>query len=268
VPKNLFMKKFFFEQLFVPLYIAALVTSLLIMILTSCKKEDNKKEPLVYKAAGDISATLNEFRNLLGNLNTAPGAASGRREINWDGVPDSLVGKALPDDFFNPTGAGAPVARQRGLVYAPHVGEFQVSNSNFNNIDPAASGQFSAFSGAKTFANVTTNAWPVSFQVAGQTTPAFTKAVGIVFSDVDIATSTSLEFFEGEKSLGKFFAPAHDGTSSFSFLGVYFPGNERITKVEVKHQGILVDGQKDISTGGQYDLVIFDDFIYGEPQKQ
>jgi hypothetical protein len=262
------MKKLLFEKLFVPLYVAALIASLLIMVLVSCKKEHKEKEPLVFKANGDITSTLNEFRNLLGALNTAPGATSGRREINWDGVPDSLVGKALPNDFFNPTGPGAPIARQRGLVYTPSVGEFQISNSNFSNIDPAASGEFSAFSGAKTFANVTTNAWPVSFQVAGETTAAFTRGVGIVFSDVDLANSTSLEFFEGDKSLGKFFAPPHTSSSSFSFLGVYFPGSQRVTKVEVKHQGILIEGQKDISSGGQHDLVIFDDFIYGEPQKQ
>jgi hypothetical protein len=262
------MKKLLVEKLFVPLYIAALIASLLIMVLVSCKKEHKEKEPLVFKASGDINSTLNDFRNLLGTLNTTPGATSGRREINWDGVPDSLVGKALPDDFFNPTGAGAPIARQRGLIYAPMTGEFQVSNNNFSTIDPAATGEFSAFSGAKTFANVTTNAWPISFQVAGQTTTAFTRGVGIVFSDVDLTNSTSLEFFEGDKSLGKFFAPPHAGGTSFSFLGVYFPGSQRVTKVEVRHQGILIDRQKDISSGGQHDLVIFDDFIYSEPQKQ
>jgi hypothetical protein len=266
--KNLFMKKLFTENLFIPLYVAALIASFLIIVLVSCKKEKDEKLPQVFKATGDINATVNDFRNVLGNLNTTPGATSGRREINWDGVPDSLVGVALPDDFFNPTAAGAPVARQRGLIYAAGAGEFQVSNNNFRNIDPASAGELSAYSGAKTFANISTNLWPITFQVAGQTAAAFSKGVGIVFSDVDLPSSTSLEFFEGEKSLGKFYAPPHNASGNFSFLGVYFPGNERITKVEVKHDGILSDGQKDISTGGQHDLVIFDDFIYGEPQKQ
>jgi hypothetical protein len=256
------------KKLFIPLYIVALVASLLIIVLVSCKKESNEKQPQIFKAAGDINGTITDFRNLLGNLNTTPGATSGRREINWDGVPDNMVGQALPNDFFNPTDVGAPIARQRGLIYAAGVGEFQVSNSNFSNIDPASAGELSAFSGTKTFANISTNLWPIGFQVAGETTAAFSRGVGIVFSDVDLPTSTSLEFFEGEKSLGRFFVPPHTTTSSFSFLGVYFPGNERITKVQVKHDGILSDGQKDISAGGQHDLVIFDDFIYGEPQKQ
>lgn len=255
------------KKLFIPFYVAALIASFLIIVLASCKTENNEKQPQVFKANGDITATVNDFRNLLGNLNTTPGATSGRREIDWDGVPDSMVGLALPNDFFNPAEAGASIARQRGLIYAAGIGEFQVSKTNFSNIDPASAGEFSAFSGTKTFANVTANLWPVNFQVAGQTTVAYTRGVGVVFSDVDLSNSTSLEFFDGEKSLGKFFAPPHTAASSFSFLGVYFPGNEHITKVEVKHDGILSEGQKDISAGGQHDLVIFDDFIYGEPQK-
>ena len=256
------------KNFLIPFYVAALSANLLVIVLVSCKKENNEKPPKVFKATGDINGALTDFRNLLGNLNTTPGATSGRREINWDGVPDTMVGQALPNDFFNPTGVDAPVAQQRGLLYASNVGEFQVSNRNFSNIDPATTGEFSAFSGAKTFANIATNLWPVNFQVAGETTAAFSKGVGIVFSDVDLPNSTSLEFFENEKSLGKFFVPPHTTTSSFSFLGVYFPGNERITKVQVSHDGILADGQKDISAGGQHDLVIFDDFIYGEPKKQ
>jgi len=255
------------KKLFAPLNITALIVSLLIIVLVSCKKENAQPEPVVIKGADDITTAINDFRNLLGNLNTTPGATSGRREIDWDGVPDSLVGKALPDNFFNPTGPNASIARQRGLIYASGSGEFQVSKSNFANIDPASAGEFAAFSGTKTFANISTNGWPISFQVAGQTAVAFTKGVGMVLSDVDLPNSTSLEFFEDNKSLGKFFAPAHTATSNFSFLGVYFPGNERITRVEVKHDGILSDGQKDISAGGQHDLVIFDDFIYSEPQK-
>jgi hypothetical protein len=257
------MKKFF-----APLYITALIISLLIIILISCKKESAQIEPMVFKATGDINSAINDFRKLLGNINTTPGATGGRREIDWDGVPDSLIGKALPDNFFNPTGSDASITRQRGLIYASGSGEFQVSKSNFANVDPASAGEFAAFSGTKTFANISSNGWPISFQVAGQTTVAFTKGVGIVFSDVDLPNSTSLEFFEDDKSLGKFFAPPHTATSGFSFLGVYFPGNEHITRVEVKHDGILSDGQKDISAGGQHDLVIFDDFIYSEPQKQ
>ncbi|MFL5772507.1 MAG: hypothetical protein ACJ75F_05065, partial [Flavisolibacter sp.] len=90
---------------------------LVAFILFSCKKENDDIRFTVYKSSGDVTAKINEFRAVLGNLNTSPGATSGRREINWDTVADSLMNKTLPNDFFNPTTANAPVARQRGLLY-------------------------------------------------------------------------------------------------------------------------------------------------------
>jgi hypothetical protein len=246
------------------------VAATAIISFSSCKKEgsgvnNQSDETVVIKGSGDIHDKIDAFRHLLGDqLNTTPGATGGRREVNWDGVPDSMVGKPLPFDFFNPTGAGAPAARQRGLAYAS-TGEFRVSNANFVEVNNQAATQFSAFSGNKTFANISSNLWEVGFQVAGETTAASAKGFGAVFSDVDLANSTSLEFFNGQKSLGKFFVPTHDATTGFSFLGVYFKNNEVITLVRVSHDGMLNEGQKDISDGGAHDLVVFDDFLYSEP---
>jgi hypothetical protein len=244
-----------------------------VIALCSCKKDgagvdDQSTETVVIKGSGDIHDKIDAFRHLLGDqLNTTPGATGGRREVNWDGVPDSMVGKPLPFDFFNPTGAGAPMARQRGLVYAA-TGEFRVSNANFVEVNNQAATQFSAFSGNKTFANISSNLWEVGFEVAGETSAASAKGFGAVFSDVDLGNSTSLEFFNGQKSLGKFFVPAHDATTGFSFLGVYFKNTEVITRVRVSHDGMLNEGQKDISDGGAHDLVVFDDFLYSEPVRK
>ena len=235
--------------------------------ISSCKKETQKTSNdsvVVIKATGDIHADLDNFRHLLGDqLNTTTGVVGGRREINWDAVPDSMVGKSLPGDFFNPVAPGAPVQRQKGLVYAVG-GEFRVSNANFAEVNSQAAPQFSAFSGNKTFANISSNLWEVGFDVAGQSRAATIQGFGVVFSDVDLSNSTSLEFFDEQRSLGKFFVPAHDATSSFSFLGVYFK-NERVTRVRVSHDGILADGQKDISDNGAHDLIVLDDFLYSEP---
>ncbi len=87
----------------------------------------------------------------------------------------------------------------------------------------------------------------------------------MVFLDVDKENATHLEFFEGEQSLGKFAVPVHDTRTGFSFLGVYFRSRS-ITRVRVSHDGILVDGEPDISNGGAKDLVAMDDFLYSEPQ--
>jgi hypothetical protein len=241
-----------------------------VLFLLSCKKDKkDKNDVIVITSTGNIENDVNSFRQLLGDpLNTTTGVTTGRREINWDGVPDSFIGKKLPDDFFNPTEPGAPVARQRGLAYLPGGGEFRISNTSFVDLNPLAAGQFSSFSGNKTFANISSNLWPVDFQVAGQQKAAAVKGFGAVFSDVDLNNSTSLEFFNGTKSLGKYFVPPHTTTSSFSFLGVYFKNGETITRVLVSHKGFLSGGTKDVTDNGPDDLIVLDDFLYSEPLAQ
>lgn len=236
-------------------------------LCAGCEK-DKHKDVIVFQASGDISAKVEAFRQQLGGtLNTTPGAVGGRREINWDGVPADLLGKPLPPDFLNNTDPGAPASSQRGLVYEAG-GTFQVSNINFEEVNPLAAGQFDAFSGTQTFTNTSSNLWDVGFEIPGQDVAASVRGFGIVFADVDLENNTSLEFFNGTKSLGKFYAPAQQPGSKFSFLGVYFK-NERITRIKVQHgNGLLNEGQKDITDGGAKDLVILDDFLYDEPVKQ
>lgn len=245
--------------------IIQLLSLLCAVFLLSCKKQkEDHVQFTVYKANGNITAKLDEFRSSLGALNTMPGAVGGRREINWDGIPDSLLNRSLPNNFFNTVGIGVPSSRQRGLIY--DGGEFQVSADNFFHLNQQAATEFAPFSGNKVFANTTALDWPNGFQVPGENTTASVKAFGMVFCDVDVEGSVSLEFFEGNKSLGLFIVPAHNDAGKFSFLGVEFH-NRRITRVKVHHQGKLVDGEKDISQGGTADLIILDDFIYSEPEK-
>ena len=237
-----------------------------VFLLSACKK-DKENNIVVITASGDITAKVNEFRQVLGaQLNTTPGVTGGRREINWDGVPDSLVGKPLPVDFFNSIDVNAPAARKRGLVYASS-GEFRVSKTNFVEINSSAANQFGVFSGDKNFANISTNAWDVFPQVSGTSIAATVKGFGIVFSDVDVANSTFIEFFNGSQSLGKYFAPVRTASSSFSFLGVYFK-TEKVTRIHVGHDGNLSTGGNDVTNGGTKDLVVLDDFLYDEPVKQ
>lgn len=246
--------------------IPVIMGMLSIQVLTGCDKDNddsNNDEAIVITATGDINAKLDEFRQLLGGqLNTTPGATGGRREINWDGIPDEMLNKKLPLDFFNPTGPQAIAANQRGLKYSS-AGSFQVSKTNFLEVNTSASSQFSSFSGDKSFANISSNLWDVEFEIPGQALVAAVQGFGIVFSDVDLSQSTSLEFFNGQENLGKYFVPAKDG-SNFSFLGVYFK-NEKITRVRVTHDSQLDKGENDISNNGPADLVVMDNFLYSEP---
>src|SRR5436190_18832738 len=147
-----------------------LMNLLATFVFSACSK--NKDEAslnnniVVVTATGDINAQLDEFRQLLGaQLNTTPGVVGGRREINWDGVPDALLNQKLPENFFNPVDEQASVSNQRGLVYSA-AGNFQVSKTNFAEVNPSAATQLSSFSGNKIFANVSANKWDVEFQVA------------------------------------------------------------------------------------------------------
>src|SRR4051794_34919744 len=86
--------------------------------------------PQVFQAAGPnaaaIQGTVDAFRNALGTLNAnEPGSGgSGRREINWDGVPDEFSDpNPFPPDFFNANLSG----RARGAVFATPSKSFLVS---------------------------------------------------------------------------------------------------------------------------------------------
>ena len=243
-----------------------LITLTFGILIIGCKKETTEDKAVIFSANGDITSKMTEFRNQLGPVNITIGKTSGRREINWDGVPDSLNGKKLPGNFFNPTEAGASESLQRGAVYAA-LDNAMVSANKFSEVNTQASSEFSSFSGNKSFAVTNATLWPVSFRVAGTSTDAAVKAFGAVFVDVDKTTSTYIEFYSDQRSLGRFFVPPHDNNSNFSFLGVYFP-NENVTEVQIGHEGRLSDGEKDISQGGIKDLVVLDDFIYSEPLKR
>jgi hypothetical protein len=240
---------------------------LLLMATIGCKKEKNETavpEVIVISASGDITAGVNEFRSILGDvLNTTPGHTSGRREINWDGVPDQFATQKIPSDFFNPVAPGSPAGLQRGFRYAADV-DARISSNAFADLDASNGTEFSPFSGAKTFSAVSSNLWNVDFEVPGQSIAASVKGFGAVFSDVDNASSASIEYFSGQRSLGIYKVPVRSA-GTFSFLGVYFP-NEKITRVRIKQgDAVVANGIKDITSGGNKDLVIMDDFLYDEP---
>jgi hypothetical protein len=236
-------------------------------LITSCEKDDDchLQPGTVIKGSDDITTPLNKFRELLGEpLNTTPDQTTGRREVNWDGVPAALTNNnAFPFDFFNNTDPAGPNGRKRGLITSSPTNSLRVDSTDFKEIDASYADQFEAFSLKRLFISVGTNITDVTFKVPGTTTDATVKGFGVVFSDVDNDYSTSMQFFEGTKNLGTYKVPEATGKSSFSFLGVYFPNN-KITKVRITSgTHALESGRQDNSST---DLVVMDDFLYSEPK--
>jgi hypothetical protein len=247
-------------------------------MVTSCTKDKDGYTPeppkpptvnaVVNSAAGDsaaITAKLAAFRTLAGEtINAAPGVTGGRREVNWDGVPANLTNtNDFPFDFFGASDAALPNGRKRGLIYTNTGTSFRVDSTDFKDIEPSYADQFEAFSKKKLFTYLGNNITEVTFNVPGTTTPAFTKAFAVIFSDVDVADATTVEYFNGSKSLGVFKAGV--ASQGFSLVGVSFP-DEKITRIKITSgNGVLGTGVKDITSGGTKDLVVMDDFIYSEP---
>lgn len=250
-------------------------------LVVSCDKDDddnnyptpNPIQSNVTSGTGDsaaVAAKFAEFRIVAGDpLNGTPNQTAGRREVNWDGVPANLTNNsAFPTDFFNNTDPAGPNGRKRGLQYANNGVQLRIDSSDFSEIDLSYAAQFEPFTRKRLLTAVGSNVLDVEFRVAGTTTVASVKSFGVVFSDVDNANSTSIEFFNGSKSLGVFKVPGSTGAGKFSFLGVQFP-TEKITRAKIiTGTAALAAGVKDLSDGGTNDLVTVDDFIYSEPISQ
>ncbi|MFN0183455.1 MAG: hypothetical protein ACKVQR_06505, partial [Aquabacterium sp.] len=170
--------------------------------------------------AAAITPVRDAFRVQVGG-GTVPGVAGSfgglRREINWDAVPAGRSDpNLLPANFFN-------VNSPRGAVFSTPGSGFLVS-SNAGDASPTLFGfgdQFAAFSAQKIFSAQGSTQMDVLFFVAGTDQRATTSAFGAVFTDVETAGLTRMQFFDlhdqliGERDV---LTSANQG---FSFLGAY-----------------------------------------------
>ena len=220
----------------------------------------------VIAGAGDITAVVEQYRNLLGaNNGGVPGSqGTGRREINWDGVPDDLAApNFMPPDFFN----AATAPRARGAAFSTPGDGVQVSANvenpagalpRFGNINPTYVDTFSTFSAERLFSPIGSNVVDMTFLVPGSSTPALVRGFGAVYTDVD-QEHTAFEYFDvNNSSLGRFAVPIAD--NGLSFLGVAFE-SPVVARVRIEY-GSTALGPDDSTTA---DVSVMDDFIYGEP---
>jgi hypothetical protein len=219
--------------------------------------------PVVFAAAGltsaDIQGAVDEFWSFLGANNGVGGTfTGGRREINWDGVPDGVAApNNLPANFFN-----------KNSPFTPGFG-FQVSGKDavapveFDNLRRNASHKFAVFSPPRLFTALGSPITEILFFVPGTAQAATSRGFGSVFTDVDRANSTKIEYFDVNGALlFSGFVPPARGNETLSFLGVAFDAGEEVFLVRIT-SGDVELGERE--RGGP-DLVVMDDFIYGEPQ--
>ncbi|MET0615955.1 MAG: thrombospondin type 3 repeat-containing protein [Thermoleophilaceae bacterium] len=241
----------------------ALTTALLLVLPATAHAA-----PVQFSAAGanaaSIQPAVDAFRGALGTLNpnTAGSKGTGRREINWDGVPDGLSSpNSLPADFFN-------VNSPRGVVFSTPGTGFRVSanapTAEFGDVDATYPGTFGVFSAQKLFSPSGATVTDVTIFVPGSTTPAVTKGFGVVFTDIDTAGAAKLQFFDVDgMSIYSGNAPTSTVSQGLSFLGALLADGPGIARVRIT-SGTAAIGPG-ILDGGPNDLVVLDDFIYGEP---
>ena len=210
-----------------------------------------------------ITPTRDAFRVAIGggSVAGANGSFGGlRREINWDGVPDTLSDpNALPGNFFN-------VNSPRGVVFSTPGTGFLVS-ANAGLSTPTLFGfpnDFQTFSAQRLFTAVNSNITDVNFFVPGTTTAATTSAFGLIFVDVEVAGLTKVEFFDANNALLYTRDALVAGNQGLSFLGAVANSGERIGRVRIT-SGLNRIVSNGVLGNPNDDVVVMDDFLYAEP---
>jgi hypothetical protein len=244
--------------------------------------------PHVFQAAGptvqSIQSTVDAFRAALGGNNNgnAPGPlAVGRREINWDGGGNNQTTAVAGNPFagFQITrGALFTTPDGSGFAQAPASADpamFPPGGMAGLFANPTYESTFGAFSPVRLFSAIGGRITEAVFFVPGGNGPGTTSGFGAVFTDVDEPdgsgpgnkhgnrhASTLIEYFGVDgKLLFSSFVPASPGNASQSFLGIVFD-DARIASVRIT-SGDAAPGPDD---DRRNDIVMMDDFIYGEPQ--
>ena len=222
--------------------------------------------------ADGLQATVDHFRQLLGSKNNgnAPGPLhEGHRSVNWDGAG---VPFEMPGDFFK-------VNVPRGLETFVHGDAFRVSNPNnepdvdnlFDSVNPEAAKDFVAFTPNRLFTGLKGNVMRAEFTVPGRGDPATVSGFGAVFVDVD-QKGTAMVFVDEHKCLiKKVNVPVKK--HGLSFAGIVVTKKDgrplrrktAIQQVQMRLGNQIIDGGID-DEKKKKDIVVLDDFIYGEPQ--
>jgi hypothetical protein len=219
---------------------------------------------VVFEAAGADAAAVTPTRDAFraavggGSVAGANGNFGGlRREINWDGVGAGASDpNPMPGTQFS----------ARGAVFSTPGTGFLVS-ANAGGATPILFGfpnDFQAFTAQKVFTGVNSNIVDVDFFVPGTNVAATTSAFGVIFTDVEVADLTTLQFFDENDNLFFSRSALVAGTQGLTFLGGIADAGERIARVRI------TSGSNTIVSNGVLgnpndDVVVMDDFLYATP---
>ena len=247
---------------------------------------EGSDQATVFQAAGpttaSIQSSVDQYRATVGapNNGNGPSALVGRREINWDGGSTTNETTAVAGNpfagFLVTRGALFTTPDGTGFVQAPAGSDLAPGGLAGLFGNPTYKTSFRAFSASRLFSAIGGKVTEVNFFVpGGGNVPAAVNGFAAVFTDVDQPNgsgpaqkrgnrhaSTLIEYYgtNGELLFSSF-APASPGDGGFSFLGIVFP-DARIARVRIT-SGDVAPGPSDSE---KQDVVMMDDFIYGEPR--
>jgi len=189
---------------------------------------------------------------------------------------DTTTAPVTPFNTFLNTRGAQFTTPGTGLSQAPPSGGPQGGLATLLN-NPTYGSIFSTFSPKRLFTPVDSNVTEGLFFVPGSngTVAAKVSGFGAIFTDVDLPdgsgpgdkngnrqSSTRIECFGTDGGLiFSSFVPASPGDGSLSFFGLVF-SDARIARVRIT-SGDAAPGPND---DGTHDIVMMDDFLYGEPQ--
>ena len=280
------MKQYFFRFTFVVSLLAAFVVLPRFAGAENDAVAETSDQAAVFQAAGpsttSIQSSVDQFRATVGapNNGNGPSVGGGRREINWDGgstINEATTVSGNPFSGFLVTrGSLFTTPDGTGFVQAPAGTDLAPGGLAGLFGNPTYKTSFRAFSASRLFSAIGGKVTEVNFFLpGGGNVPAAVNGFGAVFSDVDQPNgsgpaqkrgnrhaSTLVEYYgtNGELLFSSF-VPASPGDGGFSFFGVVFP-DARIARVRIT-SGDVAPGPDDTE---KQDVVMMDDFIYGEPR--
>ena len=147
---------------------------------------------------------VNSFRPLAhaGSIDSArppPGKRFAKQVSSWSDVLSAIH---LPGNFFNSNSARGAVFETPGSGFKVSANSGSATPVRFGSINPSFPNSFSVFSSHKLLTAIDSNIVDVRFFVPGTNQPGAVRGFGSVFTDVDLAGPTTIEFFDFHQQLG------------------------------------------------------------------